>query len=46
MWHAFIRRVLAAIEPHADEDVARVLPPRDGVYVKNRFRSALGLRPL
>lgn len=36
---------LAAIKIKA-EDVARVLPPRDGVYVKNRFRSALGLRPL
>jgi hypothetical protein len=23
----------------------RVLPPRDGVYVKNRFRLALGFRP-
>ena len=23
----------------------RVLPPRDGVYVKNRFRLALGMRP-
>ena len=25
---------------------ARVLPPRDGVYVKNRFRAALGLQPV
>jgi hypothetical protein len=25
----------------ADEP-ARVLPPRDGVFVKNRFRAALG----
>lgn len=24
----------------------RVLPPRDGVYVKNRFRAALGFAPL
>jgi thiamine pyrophosphate-dependent acetolactate synthase large subunit-like protein len=30
------------IEP--DEPV-RVLPPRDGPYVKNRFRAALGLKP-
>ncbi len=25
---------------------ARALPPRDGVYVKNRFRETLGLRPM
>ena len=24
------------------ENPTRVLPPRDGVYVKNRFRAALG----
>lgn len=24
----------------------RVPPPRDGVYIKNRFRSALGLQPI
>lgn len=23
----------------------RMLPPRDGPYIKNRFRAALGLRP-
>jgi len=28
----------------ADEP-PRALPPRDGTYVKNRFRAALGLRP-
>lgn len=27
------------------ENPPRVLPPRDGVYIKNRFRAALGLRP-
>lgn len=28
------------------ENPPRVLPPRDGVHVKNRFRAALGLQPL
>lgn len=28
------------------ENPPRVLPPRDGAYVKNRFRSALGFAPL
>lgn len=27
------------------ENPPRVLPPRDGVYVKNRFRQALGFQP-
>lgn len=27
------------------ENVARSLPPRDAVYLKNRFRAQLGLRP-
>jgi thiamine pyrophosphate-dependent acetolactate synthase large subunit-like protein len=27
------------------EELPRALPPRDGVYVKNRFRSALGFAP-
>jgi thiamine pyrophosphate-dependent acetolactate synthase large subunit-like protein len=27
------------------ENLPRVLPPRDGVYVKNRFRLALGHKP-
>ena len=29
---------------HADEP-PRALPPRDGPFIKNRFRSALGLQP-
>ncbi len=29
----------------AAENPPRVLPPRDGVYVKNRFRAALGFKP-
>ena len=28
------------------ENHPRVLPPRDGVYVKNRFRAALGHEPI
>lgn len=28
------------------ENPPRVLPPRDGVHIKNRFRSALGFQPL
>ena len=28
------------------ENLPRVLPPRDGSYVKNRFRAALGHRPI
>ena len=28
------------------ENPPRVLPPRDGVYIKNRFRGALGLAPI
>lgn len=28
------------------ENPARVLPPRDGVYVKNRFRAVLGHAPI
>lgn len=27
-------------------ELPRTLPPRDGPYIKNRFRSALGLQPL
>jgi phosphonopyruvate decarboxylase len=45
------RRILARQGPllvqarvRADEP-PRVLPPRDGPYIKNRFRAALGLRP-
>jgi thiamine pyrophosphate-dependent acetolactate synthase large subunit-like protein len=28
------------------DDPPRVLPPRDGVYLKNRFRAALGLQTI
>lgn len=28
------------------ENPPRILPPRDGVYVKNRFRAALGFDPI
>ncbi|MDP9096517.1 MAG: thiamine pyrophosphate-dependent enzyme [Pseudomonadota bacterium] len=28
------------------EEAPRILPPRDGPYVKNRFRAALGFAPL
>lgn len=35
---------LAQVFVRADE-LPRALPPRDGVYVKNRFRAALGLTP-
>ncbi|MFT3803679.1 MAG: thiamine pyrophosphate-dependent enzyme [Burkholderiaceae bacterium] len=35
----FVQVLIDADEP------PRVLPPRDGPYVKNRFRAALGLRP-
>lgn len=36
----FVRVLIDANEP------PRALPPRDGPYIKNRFRSALGLAPL
>jgi hypothetical protein len=36
---------LATIKIKA-ENPPRVLPPRDGVHVKNRFRAALGHPPL
>jgi phosphonopyruvate decarboxylase len=36
---AFAQVLISAEEP------PRVLPPRDGVFVKNRFRAALGLAP-
>jgi phosphonopyruvate decarboxylase len=35
----FVRVAIEANEP------PRALPPRDGVYVKNRFRAALGFAP-
>jgi len=28
------------------ENLPRVLPPRDGVHIKNRFRAALGFQPI
>jgi len=28
------------------DELPRALPPRDGVYLKNRFREHLGLPPL
>ena len=36
------RLVQVAIEAN---EPPRALPPRDGVYIKNRFRAALGLKP-
>ena len=36
---------LATVKIRA-ENPPRVLPPRDGVYVKNRFRAALGHAPI
>jgi len=36
----FVRVTIAANEP------PRALPPRDGAYIKNRFRAALGFPPL
>jgi phosphonopyruvate decarboxylase len=36
---AFVQVYISASEP------PRALPPRDGAYVKNRFRAALGLKP-
>ncbi len=36
---AFVQVFINADEP------PRVLPPRDGPYIKNRFRAALGLQP-
>lgn len=36
---------LATVKIKADNP-PRVLPPRDGVYVKNRFRAALGHAPI
>lgn len=36
---------LATIKIRA-ESLPRVLPPRDGVHIKNRFRAALGFQPI
>lgn len=35
----------ASVKIKADNP-PRVLPPRDGAYIKNRFRAALGYRPI
>jgi len=35
-----------ATVPIRAEELRRVLPPRDGVYTKNRFRLALGMAPV
>ncbi len=43
--HASDGASFAAIKIAADEP-PRVLAPRDGVYVKHRFRAALGLEPI
>lgn len=43
--HAKSGLSLANIKIRA-ENLPRVLPPRDGVHVKNRFRSALGFAPI
>ncbi|HVC55491.1 MAG TPA: thiamine pyrophosphate-dependent enzyme [Stellaceae bacterium] len=40
--HDFDRTMFARVAIHADEP-PRVLPSRDGVYLKNRFRRALGI---
>ena len=42
---ARIGPVVAVVKIEAKE-APRALPPRDGAYLKNRFRSALGLAPL
>ncbi len=42
--HARRETTFASIKIAAD-DPPRVLAPRDGVYVKHRFRAALGLEP-
>ena len=38
--------VKLAVVKIAAEEAPRVLPPRDGAYVKNRFRAALGFQPI
>lgn len=40
------RRHTAFVQVYIDADEPpRALPPRDGAYVKNRFRAALGFKP-
>ena len=43
--HAMGGTTLATIKIKADE-LPRALPPRDGVFVKNRFRAALGFKTI
>ena len=43
--HAKSGTTLATIKISADE-LPRALPPRDGVFVKNRFRAALGFKTI
>lgn len=43
--HAQSSLSFAALRISAD-DPARVLPPRDGVHIKNRFRASLGFAPI
>lgn len=43
--HAMSGTIFATVKIQADE-LPRVLPPRDGVYVKNRFRSALAFKTI
>lgn len=38
--------VKLAVVKIAAEEAPRVLPPRDGAYIKNRFRAALGFQPI
>lgn len=42
--HAMESLSLAVLKIRA-ENLPRALPPRDGVFVKNRFRAALGFQP-
>lgn len=38
--------VKLAVVKIAAAEAPRVLPPRDGAYIKNRFRAALGFQPI
>lgn len=43
---AAVRRATTFVQVFIDaNEPPRALPPRDGVYIKNRFRAALGLKP-
>ena len=42
--HKSATTLFARVAIHADEP-PRVLPPRDGVLLKNRFRRAIGVEP-